>query len=114
MSPSIDPYTETPFSTTLTDSTYLDTAPLSGLYYYFIVAQDIHNNYSPIAVAPAPVTPKYLFLFGAIQGLYDPVADEMLDDTVTVYLRNSTSPFAKIDSSRKEDARSGNRSVLFF
>ncbi|MBV6477583.1 MAG: hypothetical protein HGGPFJEG_00322 [Ignavibacteria bacterium] len=45
---------------------------------------------------------KELFLFGAIQGLYDPVADEMLDDTVTVYLRNSISPFAKIDSSRKE------------
>ena len=100
-SPSIDPYTETPL-TALTDSTYLDTTPLTGLYYYFIVAQDIHNNYSPVATVQSPVTAKTLFLFGAIQGLYDPTANTMIYDTVTVYLRNSVSPFAKVDSSRKE------------
>ncbi|MEO8664043.1 MAG: FG-GAP-like repeat-containing protein [Ignavibacteria bacterium] len=100
-SPSIDPYTELPFAT-LTDSTYLDVSPLSGLYYYFIVAQDIHNNYSPVAVVQSPVTPKVLFLFGAIQGMYDPGSNVMIYDTVTVYLRNATSPFAKIDSSRKQ------------
>jgi len=101
VSPTIDPYTETPLSS-LTDSTYLDTAPLNGLYYYFIVAQDIHNNYSPVAVAQSPVAPKNLFLFGAIQGLYDPSANAMIYDTVTVYLRNAVSPFAKVDSSKKE------------
>ena len=101
VSPSIDPYTEIPLSI-LTDSTYLDTAPLNGLYYYFIVAQDIHNNYSPVAVTQGPSSPKNLFLFGAIQGLYDPSANTMIYDTVTVYLRNSVSPFAKIDSSKKE------------
>ena len=101
VSPAIDPYTEIPLST-LTDSTYLDTAPLNGLYYYFIVAQDIHNNYSPVAVTQSPSSPKNLFLFGAIQGLYDPAANTMIYDTVTVYLRNSVSPFAKIDSSKKE------------
>jgi hypothetical protein len=101
VSPSIDPYTETPLSN-VTDSTYLDTSPLSGLYYYFIVAQDIHNNYSPVATVQSPVTAKNLFLFGAIQGLYDAVSNTMIYDTVTVYLRNSTSPFAKVDSSRKE------------
>ena len=101
VSPSIDPYTETPL-TSLSDSTYLDTTPLSGLYYYFIVAQDIHNNYSPVATVQSPVTAKNLFLFGAIQGLYDAAADVMIYDTVTVYLRNAVSPFAKIDSSKKE------------
>ena len=101
VSPSIDPYTETPL-TSLSDSTYLDTAPLSGLYYYFIVAQDIHNNYSPVAVTQGPVTAKNLFLFGAIQGLYDPAADIMIYDSVTVYIRNAVSPFAKVDSSKKE------------
>jgi hypothetical protein len=101
VSPSIDPYTETPL-TSSTDSTYLDTAPLNGLYYYFIVAQDIHNNYSPVAVAQSPVSSKNLFLFGAIQGLYDANTDIMIYDTVTVYLRNAVSPFAKIDSSKKE------------
>jgi len=98
---SIDPYSDTPLYT-LADSTYLDTAPLSGLYYYFIVAQDIHNNYSPVATVQAPVTVKTLFTFGAIQGLYDAVSDIMIFDTVTVYLRNSTSPYARVDSSRKE------------
>lgn len=101
LSPSIDPYTETPL-TTVTDSTFLDTTPLIGLYYYFIVAQDIHNNYSPVATVQSPVTVKNLFLFGAIQGLYDAVSNTMIYDTVSVYLRNSTSPFAKVDSSRKE------------
>jgi hypothetical protein len=101
VSPSIDPYTETPL-TSLTDSTYLDTAPLNGLYYYFIVAQDIHNNYSPVAVAQSPVSSKNLFLFGAIQGLYNANTDVMIYDTVTVYLRNAVSPFAKVDSSKKE------------
>ncbi len=48
------------------------------------------------------MTPKSLFLFGAIQGLYDANTDLMIYDTVTVYLRTATSPFAKIDSSKKE------------
>ncbi|MGB4851464.1 MAG: FG-GAP-like repeat-containing protein, partial [Ignavibacteria bacterium] len=47
ISPTIDPETETPYAT-VTDSTYLDTTPLSGAYYYFIVAQDVHNNKSPV------------------------------------------------------------------
>jgi hypothetical protein len=45
---------------------------------------------------------KNLFLFGAIQGLYDPSANSMIYDTVTVYLRNAVTPFARIDSSKKE------------
>jgi hypothetical protein len=113
VSPAIDPYTETPLST-LTDSTYLDTAPLNGVYYYFIVAQDIHNNYSPVAVTQSPVTAKNLFLFGAIQGLYDPAANAMIYDTVTVYLRNAVSPFAKIDSSKKELYGPGTGQEFFF
>ena len=99
-SPSIDPYTETPL-TSLSDSTFLDTDPLNGLYYYFIVAQDIHNNLSPVAVAQSPVDVKNLILFGAIQGMYNAVSNTMLYDTVTVYLRNAYSPFAKADSSKK-------------
>jgi len=62
-------------------------------------------------VAPQPTlwssssfisTNKTLFMFGAIQGLYDPSANTMIYDTVTVYVRNSVSPFAKVDSSKKE------------
>ena len=52
-SSSVNTETEPVFST-LTDSTYLDTAPLSGMYYYFIAAQDIHNNKSPLVAASSP------------------------------------------------------------
>lgn len=99
-SPSIDPYTESP-ATSLTDSTYLDQSPLSGTYYYFIVARDIHNNYSPVASVQSPVSDKKLFLFGTIQGLYNSNTNAMIYDSVTVYLRNASAPYQKIDSSRK-------------
>ena len=47
-------------------------------------------------------TNKNLILYGAIQGLYDPNSNTMIYDTVIVYLRNAVSPFAKIDSSKKQ------------
>ncbi|HMS66300.1 MAG TPA: FG-GAP-like repeat-containing protein, partial [Ignavibacteria bacterium] len=43
---------------------------------------------------------KNLFLFGALQGMYNPVTDIEIPDTVKVYLRNSTSPFERVDSSK--------------
>ena len=43
--PNADPDTLTPL-TTVIDTTYLDTDPLSGASYYYISAQDIHNNLS--------------------------------------------------------------------
>ncbi len=45
---------------------------------------------------------KTLLMYGAIQGFYDPVANTMTYDTVTVYLRNAASPFQRIDSSKME------------
>ena len=97
-SPVIDPQTEPSFVLT-TDSTYLDTAPLNESYYYFAVAQDIHNNKSPVAVVAIPNN-KRLIMYGAIQGLYDANSDTEIYDTVKVYLRNSAFPFELIDSSK--------------
>lgn len=34
------------------------------------------------------------------EGLYDPNANAMVRDTVKVYLRNATSPFARVDSGK--------------
>jgi len=53
-----------------------------------------------IYLSSPPDNRKNLFLFGAIQGLYDPVLDTEVPDTIKVYLRNSTSPFARVDSSK--------------
>ena len=53
-----------------------------------------------IYLSSPPNNRKNLFLFGAIQGMYDPVPDTEIPDTIKVYLRNSTSPFARVDSSK--------------
>ena len=90
-SPIIDPETEPVFATT-TDSTYLDITPLGGVYYYFIVAQDIHNNVSPVAVAESPNMTLNLTMF--IEGFYNSGSNSQVSDTVTVQLRNSASPYA--------------------
>ena len=109
-SPSIDPYTETPFATTA-DSTYLDSAPLSGVYYYFIVAQDIHGNYSPVAGTSSPAIALNLTMF--IEGFYNSVSDSQISDTINVYLRNAVSPFTKVDSAKAVVSSNGSASLLF-
>jgi len=109
-SPTIDPENETPYAT-VTDSTYLDTAPLSGAYYYFIVAQDVHNNKSPLAVTQSPNITLNLTMF--IEGFYNSASDLQVSDTIKVYLRNSVSPFAKVDSAKAVVSSNGSASLLF-
>ena len=66
--------------------------PLTGLYYYFIAALDIHGNYSPVAVTQAPSTSLDLTMF--IEGFYDAGSNMQVSDSVSVELRNSISPYA--------------------
>ena len=109
-SATIDPETETPYAT-LTDSTYLDTAPLSGANYYFIVAQDIHGNYSPVGITQSPNITLNMTMF--IEGFYNSSTDLQVSDTIKVYLRNTVTPFAKIDSAKAVVSANGSASLLF-
>jgi len=109
-SATIDTETETPYAT-LTDSTYLDTAPLSGAYYYFIVAQDVHNNKGPVAVTESPNISLNLTMF--IEGFYNSSTDLQVSDTITVYLRSIVTPFAKVDSAKTVVSSNGSASLLF-
>ncbi|MBX7041685.1 MAG: FG-GAP-like repeat-containing protein [Ignavibacteria bacterium] len=109
-SPMIDPDTEPVFATT-TDSTYLDTAPLSGVYYYFIVAQDIHNNKSPVAIAESPNMTLNLTMF--IEGFYNAGSNSQVSDTIQVELRNSTAPFAVADQSKAVVSSNGTVQLKF-
>ncbi|MBK6876048.1 MAG: hypothetical protein IPG99_06215 [Ignavibacteria bacterium] len=109
-SPTIDPETEPVFATT-TNMTYLDTAPLSGVHYYFIVAQDIHNNKSPVAIAESPNMTLNLTMF--IEGFYDAQSNLQVSDTIEVELRNSTSPFAIVDQSRAVMSATGTVQLKF-
>ena len=69
-----------------------------------VIAGAIGNNSGAgkayIYLSSPPDNRKNLFLFGAIQGLYEPVLNTEVQDTIKVYLRNSTSPFARVDSSK--------------
>ena len=56
---------------------------------------------------------KILDLTVLPEGFYDPNANSMVRDTVKVYLRNATSPFARVDSGKAYLSPSGQASVLF-
>ncbi|MFZ1322011.1 MAG: hypothetical protein WAT71_10700, partial [Ignavibacteria bacterium] len=109
-SPNIDPNSEPIFATT-TDSTYLDTSPLNGNYFYFIVAQDIHNNKSPVASAQSPKITLNMTMF--IEGFYNAFSNSQVSDTITVYLRNQISPFVIADTAKAVLSANGS-SELFF
>lgn len=106
----IDPNTEPVFVET-TDSAYLDTSPLSGIYYYHIVAQDIHGNKSPVAVAESPGITLNLTML--IQGFYNAGTDLQVSDTITVELRNSVTPFGIADFAKSVLSSSGNVTLKF-
>lgn len=110
VNPSIDPDAEALHASTA-DSAYLDTAPLTGAYYYFIYAQDIHNNKSPVSVTSNPVITLNLTLF--IEGFYNTSADQQVSDTVKVYLRSIVFPYNNIDSAKAVLSANGSSSVLF-
>ena len=97
ISPIIDPETETVFAT-LTDSTYLDSSPLTGIYYYFIVAKDIHNNKSIVTSSGSQNITVNLNVF--VEGFFNQSTNTMVTDTIKTYLRNASAPYAIVDSSK--------------
>ncbi len=107
---SIDPDTETPMATSVNTS-FLDTSPLTGLYYYFIVAQDIHGNISPVAVAQSPSTTLDLTLL--IEGFYDAGNNAQVSDTIRVELRNPNSPYAIVDQAKGVVGSNGTAQLFF-
>lgn len=77
-----------------------------------------YNNYCPVPVGNfrawnGVATVQRLNLTMFIQGFYNPVSDLMIADTVKVYLRNSTSPYNKIDSAKQKVNTSGSASFNF-
>jgi len=109
-SSTINPESEPVFATT-TSLTYLDTSPLSGLYYYFIVAQDIHNNKSPVAVVESPGIKLNLTMF--IQGFYNASGNSQVSDTVKVELHYQTSPFSVADVTKAVAGTNGSAVMKF-
>jgi hypothetical protein len=110
-SPSVNPDSATVFAA-VTDSTYLDTAPLSGVYYYFIFAQDIHNNKSPV-VSSAGNQSITVSLTSFIEGFYNTSSNVQISDTINVYLRNVNAPYSIVDSCKALLNQNGNAVLNF-
>lgn len=75
-----------------------ETELLAGLWYV-----NIHTSFRPggeIRGQMNPVAPKNLDLTYLIEGLYNGGTNLMVADTVTVNIRNATSPYALVESAR--------------
>ncbi|MBI5728120.1 MAG: FG-GAP repeat protein, partial [Ignavibacteriales bacterium] len=109
--PSINTVTAVPLSRVV-DTIFVDSTPLTGEVYYFVAAQDIHNNIGPVVNSPAPNAAVNLSAF--IEGFYNEQTDEQIADTIKVYLCSTTAPYEKIDSATALLSTAGAASVKFF
>ncbi|MBK9225474.1 MAG: FG-GAP repeat protein [Ignavibacteria bacterium] len=95
----------------LTDSLFTDNSPPSGLNYYFIFAQDIHNNLSEVASTESPNMTLNLTMF--IEGFYNAGSNSQVSDTILAELRNSASPFAVADQTSAVVSANGTVQLKF-
>ena len=70
-------------------------------------------DYATIKYSQQPII-STLHLTALIEGFYNNVTNKMIKDTVRVYLRNSTLPFAIVDSSKSVLDSTGNGILNFF
>ncbi len=63
------------------------------------ISQSYNSDYVFIYFS-RPEGVSKLTVYGAIQGMYDPVSNTQIPDTITVILRNNFSPYSIIDSSK--------------
>lgn len=73
----------------------------------------IINSWEAVKVAKATVNTRTLNLKLFIEGLYNTQSSTMISDTVKVFLRNTVSPFLKIDSSKAMLSSSGQGTFSF-
>ncbi len=74
----------------------------------------IINSWEAVKLARTTVNPKVLNLKLYIEGLYNTVSSTMISDSVKVFLRNTVSPFAKVDSAKVKLNTSGQGTLSFF
>ena len=74
----------------------------------------IINSWEAVKVARTTVNPKVLNLKLYIEGLYNTVSSTMISDSVKVFLRNTASPFAKVDSAKVKLNTSGQGTLSFY
>ena len=95
------------------DTTGLDISVPPGDSYYFIRARDIHDNFGPLTQIASPLGLKQITFTALIEGFYDSGSNTMVEDTVTVILKNTIAPYTTIDQSKVKLNTSGNGFVKF-
>jgi hypothetical protein len=95
------------------DTTGLDISVPPGDSYYFIRARDIHDNFGPLTQIASPLPLKQITFTALIEGFYDSGSNTMVEDTVTVLLKNASAPYITIDQSKVQLNTSGSGLVKF-
>ena len=108
----VNPDTMTPVIIT-SDTTGLDISVPPGDSYYFIRARDIHDNFGPLTQIASPLGLKQITFTALIEGFYDSGSNTMVEDTVTVSLKNTNAPYTTMDQSKVKLNTSGNGFVKF-
>ncbi len=99
------------FSPSHTLTAAQETQLLSGLWYV-----NIHTNFRPggeIRGQMYPIAPKTLSLTYLIEGFYNAGMNLLVQDTVTVNLRESTSPYALVESKKAYLSTSGSGTAVY-
>jgi len=72
------------------------------------------SSYADYVTIKYSSVPRTLYLTAFIEGFYNNVTNKMIRDTIRVYLRNSTVPYAIVDSAKTVLDTNGNGILNFF
>ena len=89
------------------DTTGLDISVPPGDSYYFIRARDIHDNFGPLTELTSPLGLKQITFSTLIEGFYNSGSGTMVEDTVTLILKNISPPYATIEQTKVKLSSNG-------
>ena len=95
----IDPDATTPILIT-NDTTKLDLSVPPGDSYYFIRAKDVHDNFGPLTQLSSPLGLRQITFSSLLEGFYNSGSGTMVEDTVTLILKNISPPYTTIDQTK--------------
>ena len=101
-----------PFFNSNTDRNYKSVSLINPEFKTFSALSDTLWFVSDDSIKLVPANLN-LNLTAIIEGFYDQSANSLIADTVTVYLRNAVTPFAKIDSAKNQLSSSGTGTFRF-
>lgn len=113
-------YGSTVYYSTNSGSTFasssVGSSPEAGMLFYdrgTLLSQKGGGVYKMNINYNVPVVLENLQLTALVEGFYNSSIDQMTEDTITVFLRNSNSPYAAVDSAKAKLNTAGAGSYIF-